>query len=108
MGVLGDAADAGVDAGIARAERYGLRIEVPAERADAGENYPEELDVPLEFTRRIYESNEASARFCELFAEMIAVATVARHVYNDPALTETEMETYLHQSYSIFNSFRHA
>ena len=108
MSIRGDAAGAGVEAGIARAARYGLRIEMPPEGVDAAEPYPQGLEATLAFTRRISDSNEASARFSELFAEMITVAAIARHHYDDPALTETEMDEYLRHSYSIFNSFRHA
>src|SRR5437899_7845395 len=110
MGVLGDAAEAGVDAGIKRAERYGLRIEGQDETAyvEGEARYPAELQLPLTFTRGLVGREEASARFSELFAEMVTVASIARHHYNDAALTEAELHDYLQHSYSIFNSFRHA
>jgi hypothetical protein len=103
---VGDAAESGLDAGIARAERYGLRIE--AAYAEDEARYPEELELPLSFTRRLLEGGEASERFCELFAEMLAVAAISRSYYGDEPLTESALHDYLIQSFSVMNSFRHA
>ena len=67
----------------------------------------EVLERPLEVARGLLEREETSGRFTELFAEMVTVAAIARRAYRDPALTESDIESYLEQSYSIFNSFRH-
>jgi hypothetical protein len=100
----GDAFLSGVEAGIARAERYDLRIDRPEELTPERENW-ERLG---EFTRGLLERAEASDRFIELFAEMLSVASIARYAYSDPVLTESDIESYLEHSYLIFNSFRHA
>ena len=112
----GDLFQEGMLAGLARAERHDLlrdmeRIE---RRRDHGRDYvffPDELwailDSPLEFTRDLLERDEVSGRFTELFAEMLTVALIARHAYDHPALTASDIEEYLKRSESIFNSFRH-
>ena len=110
MGVLGDPVSSGVRAGVERAGRFGLRIDGAEELlyADGDERYPPELQLPIEFTRGLLLREDASLRFCELFAEMVTVAAIARHHYGDPALTESDLEKYVQHSYGIFNSFRHA
>jgi hypothetical protein len=110
MGALDDPVLAGVQAGVARAERYDLRIEAMEELRPyaAEERLPAVLGQPVAFTRALLEREEASLRFSELFVEMLTVAVIARQAYGDAALTDSEIETYLRHSYAIFNSFRHA
>ena len=96
--------DSGVEAGAARAEREGLNVEP---YADFGFEAPE-WDSPLRYASTRLEVEEASSRFTELFAEMLTVAVLARHTYDDPPLAEPEVDSYLTRSFSFFNSFRHA
>jgi hypothetical protein len=65
------------------------------------------LQRPLDYAEERLESEAASGRFTELFAEMLTVAVVAQEAYGDPELTEEEIDSYLDHSLSIFNSFRH-
>ncbi len=104
----GDPVDAGVNAAVERTWRYGLRIETPGGAPYQEGAHPAELNRPIELTRELLNQEEASPRFCEMFAEMVAVASIARHHYGDPPLSELDLADYLQHSFSIFNSFRHA
>jgi hypothetical protein len=103
---VGDPAEVGVRAGIARSERYGLGVEFVY--ADGEPQYSDELQLPLSFTRELFETGGASARFCELFAEILTVAAIARSHYDDEPLTESLIRDYLAQSFTFLNSYRHA
>ena len=103
---VGDPAESGVEAGISRAARHGLTIEIAY--VNGAPRYPDELSLPLTFTRALLESGEASERFCELFAEVLSVAAIARYSYGDAPLTESAVREYLNHSSDIFNSWRHA
>lgn len=94
---------AGVRAGIYRAERTKLPYFEPF----PGGVIDSRLQRPLDHAKERLESETASGRFTELFAEMLTVAVVAREAYGDPELTEEEIDSYLDYSLSIFNSFRH-
>jgi len=102
----------GVRAGLERTERHGLNLPddvrqnllLPQYQSDL----PTNLREPIAETTSLLQAQEASERFQELFGEMLTVAIVSRDVYNDPPLTLPEIEMYLHQSFSWFNSFRHA
>lgn len=97
----------GVLAGVARAERHNLRpVDVQPELF-VQEHVQNVLGEPVALARRCIERQEASERFTEFFGEMVAVATLARHAYGEAALSEAEMEAYLAQAFSFFNSFRH-
>ena len=115
-----DPALTGLNAGIERAARHGLAIEMPERSApeddpyrvvpagEPSESYPPELQAGLDFAQSLQRSGEASARFTELFSEMVALATIARRHYNDPELSEDELRSYSEHSFEFFNSFRHA
>jgi hypothetical protein len=112
---LEDPFSQGVQAGLNRAAQHDLVDStldwvVSRVEPDYVERSPvrEVLEQPLEVTRGLLEREEISGRFIELFAEMVTVAVIARRAYRDLALTESDIESYLQQSYSIFNSFRHA
>jgi hypothetical protein len=94
---------AGVRAGISRAERTNLPYFEPF----AGGAIDPRLQRPLDYAKKRFESETASGRFTELFAEMLTVAVVAREAYGEPELTEEEIDSYLDHSFAIFNSFRH-
>jgi hypothetical protein len=103
---------AGVQAGLERTGREGLKLTY-----DLGQNLlsPQEQDTlpdqfrePITTARGLLRGENASGRFQELFGEMLTVAIVARDVYGDPPLSSADVETYLRQSFSWFNSFRHA
>jgi len=96
-----DPFEMGVRAGLDRSERTGLMI---PERWEIEEL----VERRLALTRDLLRREEASARFTELFAEMMTVAAVARHVYGDSAVSRLGIKAYLRHSASIFNSFRHA
>lgn len=112
-----DLFQAGMLAGLDRAQRHHLlpddirRIERYRDHSRDYVSFPDELwhvlERPLALARGLLERDEASGRFTELFAEMLTVALIARHAYEHPALTESDIEGYLTQSESIFNSFRH-
>jgi hypothetical protein len=99
---------AGVRAGIDRAARGNLDFRATFDLFRAENVVDERLARPLTFAQQRLDSEEASNRFTELFAEMLTVAVVAREAYGDPALTDPEIDEYLQQSFTIFNSFRHA
>jgi hypothetical protein len=99
----------GMEAGVARAARNDLS---PLVEGELGPEMPLEvqsvLDSSVREARTLLEREEVSGRFAELFAEMVTVAVIARSAYDDEPLTESDIESYLHQSASIFNSFTHA
>jgi hypothetical protein len=95
---------AGLQAGLERADRHGLRTPPDTDAVVAAGELPEALARAQELLSR----GEASGRFTELFAEMVTVAVAARDTYGDEPLTAQQVDTYLEHSYSIFNSFRHA
>lgn len=110
----GDPFSAGVRAGLDRAGRHddlresvdsleALLSEAPGPPEGAGD-FGEAWEWSLGFTQR----EGISGRFTELFAEMLTVALIARHAYREPALTASQIESYLNDSYTWFNSFRHA
>jgi hypothetical protein len=119
---LRDPTALGVQAGLARAagyrdlqpgvqalrqrltDRRGARPEGVAPITRGDEHFTSILNWSIEFRRR----GQASERFTQLFTEMLTVAAIARRSYGDPVLTPREIESYLEQSYSLFNSFRHA
>jgi hypothetical protein len=105
-----DAVSAGMEAGLSRAQRFGLRFEAPGEMySQAGDQDPlQPLIDTIDLARGMLERDEASPRFQEFFGEMLTVAAVARRAYGDDALTDSEIEDYLQRSYAWFNSFRHA
>lgn len=100
---LNESIMAGVRAGISRAERTNLPYFEPF----PGGAIDPRLQRPLDYAKERLESETASGRFTELFAEMLTVAVVAREAYGDPELTMEEIGSYLDHSFSIFNSFRH-
>jgi hypothetical protein len=101
---------AGVQAGVARASRYGLeaRPDLLARLAADPVRLPDDVPEALAEAKRLMSQSDVSDRFTELFAEMVTVAVVSRHAYADAPLQASEIETYLDHSFSIFNSFRHA
>jgi hypothetical protein len=107
----------GLQAGVARAARHNLVEPAPPSDigplrwwtpplADAGA--APEFGSSVRYTHDLLISSASSARFNELFGEMLATATIARHAYGDRPLEDPEISTYLEQSFSWFNSFRHA
>ena len=66
------------------------------------------LDPPSALARGALQRYEASERFSELFGELVAIAAVARYVYDDPPLTESDIDSYLQASFEFHNSWRHA
>ena len=101
---------AGVQAGVTRARRYGLEPRSESFRRLAADAVgpPDALPEPLAVASSRMKGDGASARFAELFAELVTVAVVARHAYGDEPLQAGQVEEYLDHSYAILNSFRHA
>ncbi len=101
---------AGIQAGLARAERSGLQLPEAPKTALAIDDQqgPGDLPPALAAAHELTSQADVSGRFTELFAEMVTVAVAARHTYGDEALTEQQLDEYFQHSLSIFNSFRHA
>jgi hypothetical protein len=87
----------GVNAGLGRAERYGLDVSRDA------------LEEPLALCRAVLESRleTISARSAELYAELVTIASVSRRVYEHETLTRAEIENYLEHSLEFWNSWSH-
>jgi hypothetical protein len=51
--------------------------------------------------------NELNGRFVALFAELATIAMIARSEYEEPKLTDSELDDFLEHSISFFNSFTH-
>jgi hypothetical protein len=110
----------GVQAGVARTGRDDLLARVWDDQtlvSMAAQSFRDFLEAPhvrevfeppLGVARGMLEREDASARFTEFFAEMLTVAVIARRAYDDAALAESDIESYLQHSFWIFNSFRHA
>ncbi|HEX2104962.1 MAG TPA: hypothetical protein VHF51_15000 [Solirubrobacteraceae bacterium] len=102
----GDAFDAGVRAGLERAQRHSLleHAHAPFGIDDAEEVITQPLDAAV----RVLARAKAPPRFVELFAEMVTVASVSRAAFHDQELDEQAIDSYAHRSFSFFNSWRHA
>jgi len=97
MASIGDPLNAGYETGFERASGEGL--ELPFEQvAQPRQLLYEVLSPP---------SVDLHPRFVSLFAEQVAIASVARSFYGDSPLTSGKMRWYLRHSREFFNSFVH-
>jgi hypothetical protein len=91
-----DAISKGLDAAFERTKEH---FDVNRRRID-------EVQRPL---MGVLESwpGEAHRRFVTLFAELWAIAAIARLANGEPALTEEQIRGFLDHSFDYFNSFKH-
>jgi hypothetical protein len=91
-----DAISKGLDAAFERTK----------ERFDVNRGQIDEVQRPL---IGVLESwpGEAHRRFVTLFAELWAIAAIARLANGEPALTEEQIRDFLGHSFAYFNSLKH-
>lgn len=102
---LGDPLDRGIFAGVERAARYELSAP-PSVIEDTVRYFRQILDEDR--ARSFLDQREISDQFVELFAELAAVAAIARYVNSDAPLSDEQVREYLSQTASFENSFSHA
>jgi len=85
---------------------FAAGIQRTTERFDIGPSFLPEFAPRLVAVLSKWE-NEAHPRFVALFAELWAVAEIARIGNNEPRLTEEDISSYLDHSSKFFNSFKH-
>lgn len=86
----------GVQAGVARIRRYKMASD------------PEVLNSAMLTMYELFREPafQASARFIELFGELVTVAVSARASYGEEALTGGQIREYALQSFDFFNDWR--
>ena len=102
---LGDSLDRGTRAGVERAARYELTA--PSRVVDETVGYFRQT-VEDDRAQTLLDQREISDRFVELFAELVAVAAIARYVNNEAPLSDGEVREYLRHTAWFENSFSHA
>lgn len=102
---LGDSLDGGIRAGVERAARY--ELSAPLRVIDETVRYFRQI-LDEDRARSFLEQREISDQFIELFAELVAVAAIARYVNNDAPLSDRQVREYLSYTASFENSFSHA
>jgi hypothetical protein len=92
-------------AGVERAARY--ELSAPSSVIDEAVRHFQQI-VDADRARLFLEQREISDQFVELFAELVAVAAIARYVNGEAPLSDEQVRVYLGHTAMFENSFSHA
>ena len=101
----GDPLDRGIRAGVERAGHY--ELSAPSSVIDEAVGYFRQI-VDDDRAQSFLEQREISDQFVELFAELVAVAAIARHVNDEAPLSDGQVREFLSHTAWFENSFSHA